>query len=227
MPAAHRQWTEITPSTPGVVHGIQTGTIMKPSSHSVPLSLFQPYTPPNEGAGLITVDRDLCWRLNPRGLVTPAVIGAIVWARNFRMTDQHHQSILDGLGLEYNRLPGGTTVLRPQDRYRLVSGSERIATDLFNLTTPQMPLIHYDAVEVYGCIQDENGIHRFEVNEHPEGAKPLFWSVSLHLAIGGHIETIADFPKENQAETFALVMTDLVRTARQARGLDTSLLYAM
>ena len=42
---------------------------------------FKPYMPPNEGAGLLTVDRDLCWRINPRGLVTPAVIGAICWAR--------------------------------------------------------------------------------------------------------------------------------------------------
>ena len=199
---------------------------MTTSLASVQSRNFLAYTPPNEGAGLITVDRDLCWRLNPRGLVTPAVIGAICWARNFSMTDQQHQSILDGLGLEYHRSAGGATILRPQDRYRFVSGSERIATDLLNLTTPQMPLHHYDAVEVYGCMEDENGIHRFEVNEHPEGAKPLFWSVSLHLAIGGHIENIGDFPKENQAETFGLVMTDLVRTARQAQGLDTSLLYA-
>ena len=49
---------------------------------------FEPYVPPNEGAGILTVDRDLCWRINERGLVTTAVIGAVCWTRNnFRMSD--------------------------------------------------------------------------------------------------------------------------------------------
>ena len=64
---------------------------------------FNPYAPPNEGAGLQTVDRDLCWRINRRGLVTPAVIGAICWAQNnFPISDAQHQAILNGLGLEYH-----------------------------------------------------------------------------------------------------------------------------
>ena len=191
----------------------------------LPVKQFQPYTPPNEGAGLVTVDRDLCWRINSRGLVTPAVIGAICWARNnFKMSDQQHQSILDGLGLAYHRLPTGATVLRPQERYRCQAGPERSTEHVFDLTNPQLPLHHYDAIEVYGCIKGEGGIHRFEPNEHPEGTQPHFWSVALHLEIG-HIETVADFPRENHAETFGLVMTDLIRTARQTQGLDTSRLY--
>lgn len=39
---------------------------------------FIPYTPPNEGEDLQFTDRDLCWRINPRGLVTPAVIARCV-----------------------------------------------------------------------------------------------------------------------------------------------------
>ncbi len=163
--------------------------------------------------------------MNSRGLVTQAVIGAIVWASNFGMTTVQRHSIPDGLGLEYHRLPSGATVLRPQKRYRCQTGAERSTDHVFDLTNPQLPLHQYDAVEVYGCVKGEGGIHRFEAYEYPEGTQPLFWSVALHLEIG-HIETVADFPKENQAETFSLVMTDLVRTARQAQGLDTSLLYA-
>ncbi|MES2363294.1 MAG: hypothetical protein V4646_16095 [Pseudomonadota bacterium] len=200
---------------------------MKDSSFPVRTCQFHPYSPPNEGAGLITVDRDLCWRINARGLVTPAVIGAVCWARNnFTMSKQQHQSIVDGLGLEYKSLPGGATVLGPQEQYCRPRNSANPGAHLLNLTTPQLPLHHYDAVEVYGCIGGEGGIHRFEANEHPEGTLPQFWSVALHLQIG-HIETIADFPKENHAETFGLIMTDLIRSARQARGLDTSLLYAV
>ena len=26
---------------------------------------FKPYSQPNEGTSLLTVDRDLCWRINP------------------------------------------------------------------------------------------------------------------------------------------------------------------
>ena len=186
---------------------------------------FVAYTPPNEGAGLVTVDRDLCWRLNQRGLVTPAVVGAVCWAQNnFSIPKAQHKAILDGLGLEYRKLPHGATILQPQKHFRLPPAAGRNAGDYLKLTNPQLPLHHYDAVEVYGCIEDEDGIQRFEVNEHLGGAKPHFWSVALHLEIG-HIENIADFPKENQAETFGLVMTDLIRTARQAQGLDTSRLY--
>ncbi|MBI2726205.1 MAG: hypothetical protein HYX42_08145 [Polaromonas sp.] len=185
---------------------------------------FQPYTPPNEGAGLVTFDRDICWRLNPRGLVTNAVVGAACWASNhFRLTEQQHQCLLDGLGLEQHRLPDGATILRPQARYR--PGTASTATAPFDLTNPQMPLHHYDAVEVFGCIEGDDCIQRFETNEHPEGTQPQFWSVALHLDIGGHIEIVADFPKESQASTFGLILTDLIRTARQAKGLDTSKLY--
>ncbi len=209
------------------VSSIHPHVPLSPSSGQSTSSLFRPYMPPNEGKCLLTVDRDLAWRVDPRGRVTPAVIGAICWARNnFKMSDLQHQSLLDGLGLEYNRLPGGATALRPQGRYRHPEGSDRTGSHRFNLTMPQLPLHQYDAVEVYGCIEGEGGIQRFEANEDPEGAKPDFWSVALHLEIG-HIENIADFPKENQAETFGLVMTDLIRSARQAQRLDTSLLYAM
>lgn len=184
---------------------------------------FLPYVPPNEGEGLLSVDRDIAWRLGARGLVTPAVIGAISWARNhFDFPVQKHRAILDGLGLEYHHIPSGATILRPQARYR--PGTASIATAPFDLTNPQMPLHHYDAVEVFGCIDGDDCIQRFEANEHPEGTQPQFWSVALHLEIG-HVETIADFPMERQAETFGLVMNDLIRTARQAQGLDTSRLY--
>ncbi|MFC6282569.1 MULTISPECIES: hypothetical protein [Polaromonas] len=184
---------------------------------------FHPYIPPNEGAGLITIDRDLCWRLNPRGLVTSAVIGAVCWARShFKMTTQQHQSLLDGLGLQRHSLPDGATILRPQARYR--PGAGFTSTVPFDLTNPQMPLHHYDAVEVFGCVEADDCIQRFETNEHPEGTQPQFWSVALHLEIG-HIEIVADFPTERSAETFGLVMADLIRTARETQGLDTSRLY--
>lgn len=64
---------------------------------------FKPYTPPNEGGGPLTVDKDLCWRLNPEGLVTPAVVGAVCWARNhFKISGAQHRGLLVGLGLEYH-----------------------------------------------------------------------------------------------------------------------------
>ena len=81
---------------------------------------FEPYVPPNEGAGILTVDRDLCWRINERGLVTTAVIGAVCWTRNnFRMSDAQQMAIFTGLGLEYHKLRAGGTVLRPKDAHRL------------------------------------------------------------------------------------------------------------
>lgn len=183
---------------------------------------FQPYTPPNEGAGLVTVDRDLCWRINPRGLVTSAVIGAICWARNnFTIPVAQHQAILQGLGLEYHQQPGGATVLRPQQRYRNPPAVGMKTAELFNLTTPQLPLHHYDAVEVYPCLEGGGGIERFEANEHPASAHPHFWSVALHLEIG-HIEIIADFPAQAQAEAFGDLMREVLRAARKAEGLDTT-----
>ena len=180
---------------------------------------FKPYTPPNEGAGLVTVDRDLCWRINPRGLVTPAVIGAVCWARNnFPISDLQHHAILTGLGLEYHQLPTGTTALQPQLPYRLPPAENRPAAEYFNLTSPQLPLHHYDAVEVYPCVEGEGGIERFEANEHPPSAHPHFWSVALHLEVG-HIETIADFPRWPQAEAFGDLMREIIRSARKAEGL--------
>ncbi len=182
---------------------------------------FKPYPPPNEGAGLLTVDRDLCWRINPRGLVTPAVVGAVCWARNnFPISDCQHQAVLSGLGLEYHQLPGGATVLQPQLPYRLPPATGKAAGDYFNLTSPQLPLHHYDAVEVYPCVEGEGGIERFEVNEHPASVHPHFWSVALHLEVG-HIETIADFPGWAQAEAFGDLMRQILRSARKAQGLAT------
>ncbi|MDI1240040.1 MAG: hypothetical protein PSV26_21370 [Polaromonas sp.] len=182
---------------------------------------FKPYAPPNEGAGLQTVDRDLCWRINPRGLVTPAVIGAVCWARNnFSISDRQHQAVLSGLGLEYHQLPGGATVLQPQLPYRLPPATDKAAGDYFSLTSPQLTLHHYDAVEVYPCVEGEDGIERFEANEHPANAHPHFWSVALHLEVG-HIETIADFPLQAQAQTFGTVMRELIRNARTDPGLST------
>ncbi len=93
----------------------------------------------------------------------------------------------------------------------------------FTLTTPQLPLHHYDAVEVYGCVEGEGGIERYEANEHPDIVKPHFWSVALHLEIG-HIETIADFPTQAAAEAFGDVMRQLLKSVRQTQGLDISYL---
>ncbi|MDI1237201.1 MAG: hypothetical protein PSV26_06935 [Polaromonas sp.] len=183
---------------------------------------FKPYSPPNEGTSLLTVDRDLCWRINPRGLVTPAVIGAVCWAsNNFSISDRQHQAVLSGLGLEYHRLPGGATVLQPQPQYRLPPATDNAADEYFNLTSPQLPLHHYDAVEVYPCVEGEGGIERFEANEHPANAHPHFWSVALHLEVG-HIETIADFPGRAQADGFGDLMRQILRSARIAQGLATS-----
>lgn len=182
---------------------------------------FKPYSPPNEGAGLLTVDRDLCWRTNPRGLVTPAVIGAVCWARNnFAISDRQHHALLSGLGLEYHQLPGGATILQPQMPYRLPPADGKAAGDRFNLTSPQLPLHHYDAVEVHPCLEGEGGIERFETNEHPANSHPHFWSVALHLEVG-HIETIADFPLQAQAHTFGTVMRELILNARTDQGLST------
>ena len=189
---------------------------------------FLPYTPPNEGAGLLSTDRDLCWRINPRGLVTPAVIGAVCWARNnFQMSEAQHAAILTGLGLEYHRMPGGSTELRPNDAYRQIPFNglntqppiQSVHT-AFSLVTPVQPLIAYDAIEVYPCIETAQGIERFEANEHAPATSPTFWSVALHLE-AGHIETIADFPARLPAEMFGEVMRGLVLMDRQAAGLDT------
>lgn len=58
-----------------------------------PSRAFEPYIPPNEEAGPLTVDKDLCWRLNSKGLVTPAVIGALCSVRNhFRMSALDHRA---------------------------------------------------------------------------------------------------------------------------------------
>ena len=167
---------------------------------------FTPYTPPNEGRSLQSVDRDLCWRLNPRGLVTPAVIGAICWARgNFVMSDAQHGALLLGLGLEYRYTANAATVLQPQQPYRLPPLKNKAPAEFFNLTNPQLPLHQYDAVEVYPCIASEEGIERFDPSEHQVANHPDFWSVALHLEIG-RIETIADFPGWEQAEAFGEII---------------------
>lgn len=190
--------------------------------------IFEPYVPPNEGEGLLTVDRDLCWRINERGLVTPAVIGAVCWARNnFPMPEAQRAAILTGLGLEQHRMPAGGTELRPVALYRqtAVKGphTPNLRTHVhtaFSLVTPVLSLIAYDAIEVYPCIETAQGIERFEANEHAPATAPTFWSVALHLE-AGHVETIADFPVHILAEMFGEVMRGLVLMDRQAAGLDT------
>lgn len=189
---------------------------------------FLPYTPPNEGAGLLSTDRDLCWRINPRGLVTPAVIGAVCWAlNNFPMPEAQRAAILTGLGLEQHRMPAGGTELRPVALYRQTAVKGPHTPNLgahvhtaVSLVTPVLPLIAYDAIEVYPCIETAQGIERFEANEHAPATNPTFWSVALHLE-AGHIETIADFPALLPAEMFGEVMRGLVLMDRQAAGLDT------
>ena len=189
---------------------------------------FLTYTPPNEGAGLLSKDRELCWRINPGGLVTPAVIDAVCWTlNNFPMPDAQRLAILPGLGLEQHHMPAGGTELRPKDAYRQIS-FKGLTTQTpvqsvhtaFSLVTPVLPLIAYDAIEVYPCIETAQGIERFEANEHAPTTKPTFWSVALHLEVG-HIETIADFPARLPAEMFGEVMRGLVLMDRQAAGLDT------
>ena len=88
---------------------------------------------------------------------------------------------------------------------------------------PSLPLTHYDAVEVYSCINTSQAIERFEANEHPDEVAPHFWSVALHLEVG-HIETIADFPNEAMAETFGCLMREVLLHARNATGLSSSYL---
>lgn len=81
---------------------------------------FQPYPPPNESDGPLTIDKDLCWRINEAGHVTPAVIGAICWAQtHLSMTEVQQEAILVGLGLEIYRRPDNSTVLQPKDAYRI------------------------------------------------------------------------------------------------------------
>lgn len=127
---------------------------------------------------------------------------------------------MEGLGLEYRQLPDGATILQPQLPYRLPPPLNRGPAEFFNLTAPQLPLDQYDAVEVYPCVEGEDGIERFEANEHPASAHPHFWSVALHLEVG-HIESIADFPAWAQAEAFGELMRQVLLSARKAAGLTT------
>lgn len=85
---------------------------------------------------------------------------------------------------------------------------------------PSLPLTHYDAIEVYGCINTSQAIERFEANEHPGEVAPHFWSVALHLE-AGHIETIADFPREVMAEAFGSLMREVLLFTRNAAGLPS------
>ena len=194
---------------------------------------FIHYRPPNWGVSFKSTDNDLCWRINPEGLVTPAVVGAVCWARNhFRMSDAQQLAIFEGLGLEYHHPKIGGTVLRPQDAHRvpLFTGSDKRSLKegrsttpfaAFSLTTPACPLSKYDAVEVYPCLETAHGIERFEDNEHAPAVKPHYWSVALHLE-AGHIETIADFPAQLQAEMFGEIMRGMLLLARRSAGLDAS-----
>jgi hypothetical protein len=194
-----------------------------------PSTEFEPYIPPNETDGLVTVDTDLCWRLYPEGLVTPAAIAAICWARNhFKISAIDHQALLNGLGLEYFNTGIGSTVLRPKDAYWFQQASTVKPANVgkphqlqtFSLASPVLALEEYDAIEVYPCISADHGIERFEPNEHALTVSPDFWSVALHLETGG-IETIADFPQASQAESFGELMRQILLEAREAAGLSS------
>lgn len=225
LPDPAQEGIPIAISIPDPAQGYRPNPELPMTQTSKPSRAFEPYVPPNEEAGPLTVDKDLCWRLNPQGLVTPAVIGAISWARNhFRMSAQDHRAILDGLGLEYFDTGLGGIVLRPQEAWRVQPQSAPKPRPL-NLSNPSLELKAYDAIEVYPCIQTEEGIERFEANEHSATAAADFWSVALHLETGG-IETIADFPLESQAEVFGELMRGLVLAQRQTAGLDTRHLMA-
>lgn len=214
-------------------HGHSTSPAQADTSSSKtkprPFLEFKPYIPPNETDGLVTVDTDLCWRLHPEGLVTPAAIAAICWARNhFKISDIDHQALLNGLGLEYFNTGIGTTVLRPKDTFRVQQAStvkpanagKRHQLQAFSLVSPVLALEEYDAIEVYPCISADHGIERFEANEHALTVSPDFWSVALHLETGG-IETIADFPQASQAEAFGELMRQILLEAREAAGLSS------
>ena len=143
------------------------------------------------------------------------------------MPEAQRAAILTGLGLELHRMPGGNTELRPKEAYRQIPFKDlntqspvQSAHTTFSLVTPVQPLIAYDAIEVYPCIETAQGIERFEANEDSPATSPTFWSVALHLE-AGHIETIADFPARLPAEMFGEVMRGLVLMDRQAAGLDT------
>lgn len=125
-------------------------------------------------------------------------------------------------------------MLRPRDAYRVPldvskgcdnAQRDNPAVNTFTLTTPVLALAAYDAIEVYPCIEGEDGIERFEANEHAPATVPHFWSVALHLVSGG-IEAIADFPTETQADTFGELMRGVLLAARQAAGLDACYLLA-
>lgn len=78
---------------------------------------FKPYTAPNANDdGPLTAARDLCWRINwedQSETVTPAVLGAVVWAlRHFPVTDEQKAELLEGLGLEEVQLLMGDKVIR-------------------------------------------------------------------------------------------------------------------
>lgn len=80
-----------------------------------------PYLPPNHGAGPLTLDKDIAWRVNHDGsdLVTENVIGAVAWMLvHGRLTKAERAQLLNGLGLEYVDRGQGVRVVQPKQEYR-------------------------------------------------------------------------------------------------------------
>lgn len=78
---------------------------------------FKPYTPPCAGNGPLTLERDLCWRINPdqSDKVTPAVVGAVAYLFvHGLLNDKQKVALLDGLGLEWKQGRMGDSVLQPR-----------------------------------------------------------------------------------------------------------------
>ena len=80
-----------------------------------------PYRPPNAGDGPLTIDKDLCWRINRESedVVTPAVVSVVAWAFvHTHLTNAQKTELLNGLGLEWHEDRLGMSVLRPKHEFR-------------------------------------------------------------------------------------------------------------
>lgn len=79
------------------------------------------YLPPNAGAGPLTLDKDIAWRINTAGsdVVTDHVVGAVAWMLTHgRLTKKERTQLLDGLGLEHVDNGQGVRVVQPKQEYR-------------------------------------------------------------------------------------------------------------